>query len=162
MKTILKIAKSILIYFFFYISINLFFGLIYYFAELKNHLSLNEVFIYSLSGILNNEIKENKTLVILSVQRFIEMICSTVLTGYIFAYILNREPQIILPDKLISLFLPRSLSSTSFVIYYFFFIAISVGRRISTYSSYITSLRKSTYSQKVNSPSGVRSSKSVS
>ena len=101
MKTILKIAKSILIYFFFYISINLFFGLIYYFAELKNHLSLNEVFIYSLSGILNNEIKENKTLVILSVQRFIEMICSTVLTGYIFAYILNREPQIILPDKLI-------------------------------------------------------------
>ncbi len=51
----------------------------------------------------------------------------------------------ILPDKLISLFLPRSLSSTSFVIYYFFFIAISVGRRISTYSSYITSLRKSTY-----------------
>ena len=68
----------------------------------------------------------------------------------------------ILPDKLISLFLPRSLSSTSFVIYYFFFIAISVGRRISTYSSYITSLRKSTYSQKVNSPSGVRSSKSVS
>ena len=34
--------------------------------------------------------------------------------------------------------------------------AISVGRRISTYSSYITSLRKSTYSQKVNSPSGVR------
>lgn len=83
MKTILKIAKSILIYFFFYISINLFFCLIYYFAELKNHLSLNEVFIYSLSGILNNEIKENKTLVILSVQRFIEMICSTVLTGYI-------------------------------------------------------------------------------
>jgi hypothetical protein len=101
MKTILKIAKSILIYFFFYISINLFFCLIYYFAELKNHLSLNEVFIYSLSGILNNEIKENKTLVILGVQRFIEMICSTVLTGYIFAYILNREPQIILPDKLI-------------------------------------------------------------
>ena len=55
-----------------------------------------------------------------------------------------------------------TITSIAFVIYYFFFIAISVGRRISTYSSYITSLRKSTYSQKVNSPSGVRSSKSVS
>ena len=34
-------------------------------------------------------------------EKFIEMIASTVLTGYIFAYILNREPVIILPDKLV-------------------------------------------------------------
>lgn len=101
MKTVLKIAKSILIYFLCYICINFLFSLIYYRTELNNHLSFYKVFIYSLAKILNTEIAENRTLVFLSVQEFIEMICSAVLTGYIFAYILNRKPQIILPDKLI-------------------------------------------------------------
>lgn len=101
MKVIIKIAKSILIYLACYMVINFLFCLAYYYMEFKGTISLQEVLVCSLSGILSDEIKQRKLLIVLSVQRFAETICLTVLTGYIFAYILNRESQIILPDKLV-------------------------------------------------------------
>lgn len=101
MKTIVKIFKSILIYSVCFLAIDFLFGLIFYFGELKNSMSLQTVLIYSLSGVLDNQIKKKGFLLLLAVQKFFEMICLTVLTGYVFAYILNREPQIVLPDKLV-------------------------------------------------------------
>lgn len=101
MKTLLRISKSILIYFLCYILVNIFFCGIYYFCELKELLSWHDIFIYSLLGNLGNLMKRNEMLLLLSAQQFVEMLCTTVLTGYIFAYILNREPKILLPDKLI-------------------------------------------------------------
>lgn len=101
MKTVLKIIKSILLYLIFYFGISAIFCSLYYYNELNSIFSFDEVLIYSLLGNLNEEIKKKGLLAVLSVQKFIEMIASTVLTGYIFAYILNREPVIILPDKLV-------------------------------------------------------------
>ena len=101
MKTVLKIIKSILLYLIFYFGISAIFCSLYYYNELNSIFSFDEVLIYSLLGTLNEKIKKKGLLAVLSVQKFIEMIASTVLTGYIFAYILNREPVIILPDKLV-------------------------------------------------------------
>ena len=84
----------------FYLLVNLSFSLIYYFFEFKNDLSFGNTFIFLLSGTLMNETKDEKLLMISNLQKFIQMILTTILTGYIFTYILNREPKIILPDKL--------------------------------------------------------------
>lgn len=101
MKTLLKIVKSILLYLIFYFVISVMFCSLYYYNELNSTFSFSEVLIYCLLGNLDREIEKKGLLAVLSVQKFIEMIASTVLTGYIFAYILNREPVIILPDKLV-------------------------------------------------------------
>lgn len=100
MRTTINIIKSILIYSIFYLLINLLFCLKYYFIEFNTYMSFGETFILLLSGTLMNEIKEEKILMISNFQRFVQMILTTILTGYIFTYILNREPKIILPDKL--------------------------------------------------------------
>lgn len=100
MKTTINIIKSILIYSIFYLLINILFCLIYYFIEFKTNISFGDTFMLLLSGTLMNEIKEEKMLMVSNLQKFIEMILSTILTGYIFTYILNREPKIILPDRL--------------------------------------------------------------
>lgn len=50
---------------------------------------------------MKSSVDDTHLLFILSIKHFFEMVCTTVYTGYIFAYILNREPKLILPSKLI-------------------------------------------------------------
>jgi hypothetical protein len=55
-----------------------------------------------MTGRLGAELlNENWMLLLLGIQKFLELIYVSVLTGYIFAYILNREPKIVLPQKLV-------------------------------------------------------------
>ena len=101
MKTIKKIIKSTFIFGVFYIIEKLVISLFFY-EILKDKLSLSEVIINIISNNASQIINNNLMLtLILAFGNLVELIGFSILTSYIFAYILNREPKILLPDKLI-------------------------------------------------------------
>lgn len=102
MKTTVKIIKSIFIYLFWFLIIHFIFSAIYYLCGLNQEYTYRQIVIYSISGNLGEQmLKKNELLILAAIQNFLELICASVLTGYVFAYILNREPKIIMPDKLV-------------------------------------------------------------
>ena len=101
MKTIKKIIKSTFIFGVFYIIEKLVISLFFY-EILKDKLSLSEVILNIISNNASQIINNNLMLtLILAFGNLVELIGFSILTSYIFAYILNREPKILLPDKLI-------------------------------------------------------------
>ena len=104
MKFILKILKCTLLYILALVTINLIFCSIYYFNGTIDINSFSRTLFLSLSDQLENyfiEDDNNHFLILLTIHHLLELICSAVLTGYIFAYIFNRAPRIIFPKKLL-------------------------------------------------------------
>ena len=101
MKTIFKIIKCTIIFGICYLSINIGISLLYYYSLNIGKLSFQNIFILFFLDSMKSSVDDTHLLFILSIKHFFEMVCTTVYTGYIFAYILNREPKLILPSKLI-------------------------------------------------------------
>ncbi len=97
-----KLIKTFLMYTIFYIVEVTLFSVLLFNYRMDTEISLRE-FLYS------KFVKDNMVTVINSIevacicfiQNVIEVSAGTVLTGYVFAYILNREPRIIFPNKLV-------------------------------------------------------------
>ena len=101
MKTFKKIISSILLFSIFYSLEKVTFGIIYYFfvdntndikAAIYSSIIGNTTDVYSLTTL---------TIIIFVLQSIVELVLFSVFTSYIFAYILNREPKIIFPDKIV-------------------------------------------------------------
>lgn len=97
-----KIFKSILWYMIFYILDLFVFSCLLY----KYRYSLDSSFLdFLYCQFMNGNIQINNcivTAIIYFIQNIVEVSALAILTSYIFAYILNREPTIIFPNKLVS------------------------------------------------------------
>lgn len=101
MKTARKIVKSTFMFGFFYIIEKILVSVFFY-EILQERFSLEEVIIKVISNDSSQIIGGNLLLALVwSLDNLIELIGFSVLTSYIFAYILNRAPKILLPDKLV-------------------------------------------------------------
>lgn len=102
MKTIIKILKTVLIYLLIYIATKIIFCAIYYYNEPTLNMAYIQLLLISISDGINSYLfNQNWLLMLFGLQKLLELIYASVLTGYIFAYILNKEPRIILPNKLV-------------------------------------------------------------
>lgn len=96
-----KIFKSILGYIVFYILDIFIFSCLLY----KYRYDLDKTFFdFLYCRFVNDSVQINKNIVtglIYFIQNIVEVSAIAILTSYIFAYILNKEPQILFPDKLV-------------------------------------------------------------
>lgn len=96
-----KIIKSILGYMLFYILDIFIFSCLLYKYRYDVDISFFDFLYFQ---FMNGNIEMKNSIMIGAiyfVQNIIEVSAVAILTSYIFAYILNREPRIILPDKLV-------------------------------------------------------------
>lgn len=96
-----RVFKSILWYMFFYISDIFIFSCLLYKYRYNSELAFED-FVYC--RFVNGNIQVNNcivTAIIYFIQNIAEVSAVAILTSYIFACILNREPRIIFPDKLV-------------------------------------------------------------
>lgn len=102
MKTIGKIFKSAFIYYILIVITNMIFCFALYCHQVDFDNSYTHLLLLSISGSLGtNLLTENWMLLLYGIIQLLELIYASVLTGYIFAYILNREPRIVFPSKLV-------------------------------------------------------------
>lgn len=96
-----KIFKSILGYIVFYILDIFIFSCLLY----KYRYDLDKTFFdFLYCRFVNDSVQINNNIVtglIYFIQNIVEVSAIAILTSYIFAYILNKEPQILFPDKLV-------------------------------------------------------------
>lgn len=101
MKTLRKIIKSTFFFGCFYMAEKLLVSIFFY-EILQKKFPLEEVLIHVISNNSSQIIDGNFLLVLfLTLDNLIELIGFSILTSYIFTYMLNREPKIVLPDKLV-------------------------------------------------------------
>ncbi|MCM1498332.1 MAG: hypothetical protein NC124_07665 [Clostridium sp.] len=96
-----KILKSILVYMVFYILDIFMFSCLLYEHRYNLDISFGDFLYFQ---FINNNIEMRSSIMIgvfYFAQNIIEVSAVAILTSYIFAYILNREPRIIFPDKLV-------------------------------------------------------------
>lgn len=96
-----KISKSILGYMIFYVLDIFAFSCLLYKYRYDADISFFDFLYFQ---FINGNIEMKSSIMIVAiyfVQNIIEVSAVAILTSYIFAYILNREPRIILPDKLV-------------------------------------------------------------
>lgn len=96
-----KLFKCIMIYIVFYIfDIFIFSGVLFMYRHDINQRFIDFLYYQFLNR--NIEIDNNAiTGIIYFVQNIVEISAVAIFTGFIFAYILNREPKIVFPDKLV-------------------------------------------------------------
>ena len=95
-----RIAKAIAIYTIFYLIETLAFSFVLYSLD-TNIQSSFQVFLVDQLTERTHIIVGSQFIPIYFLQKIIETSALAVLTSYIFAYILNREPSLIFPDKLV-------------------------------------------------------------
>lgn len=100
MRCTLKIMKSVGIYLIFFGILNLIFSWIY--LQIGTDYTYWQVLLRSISNNIDTKEWTNESIFFwLTVQQFCQVICISVLTGSVLAYILNREPKLIWPEKLV-------------------------------------------------------------
>lgn len=96
-----KICKSILIYAIFYLVNKFIFSCMLFFYRYDTGILFGEFLYYQFHN-KNVEICSGFiTAIIYMVQNIIDVSATAILTSFIFTYILNKEPKIIFPDKLV-------------------------------------------------------------
>lgn len=97
-----KIIKGCFIYSIFYILSKTLFSLFFFSYRADESIDIYTFIFYQLldKKVFNISVDIGVTCMLL-IQRAFEASCFAVLTSYIFVYILNREPQIVFPDKLV-------------------------------------------------------------
>lgn len=102
MKTIKNILNSTLIFGLCYTFEKTLFGVLYYFTPNASAHTLTEAVASSILGSITEMCSDNiYILTIFVIQSILELIMFSVFTSYVFAYILNREPRVVFPDKLL-------------------------------------------------------------
>lgn len=96
-----KICKCILMYTIFYLFSKLIFSSMLFVYRCDTNIDFNEFLYYQ---FLEKSIEVNSgfiTGIIYFIQNIVEVSAIAVLTSFMFAYILNKEPRIVFPDKLV-------------------------------------------------------------
>ncbi|MBD5554752.1 MAG: hypothetical protein HDQ95_05220 [Roseburia sp.] len=102
MKACKRIAEIVILYFILFVIINMIFSLAYHFVGISNGFSYEKVLLYSISDNLDMRLfDDEKWLILVDLQQFLEVVCTSVMTGFILKIILTREPRIFFPDKLV-------------------------------------------------------------
>ncbi len=102
MKTLKKLFFSIIIFGFCYSFEKVLFGILYYISVGLPPNMISKTIFASITGSINNIYPNVLSIIILYViQSITELILFSVFTSYVFAYLLNRNPKIIFPDKLV-------------------------------------------------------------
>lgn len=102
MKTCKRVMKIVAVYFILFVSINVVFSLAYYFVGISNDLSYEKILFYAISDEIGMQSFDNENwFVLVSFQQFLEVVCTSVMTGFILRVILTKEPKIVFPDKLV-------------------------------------------------------------
>ena len=102
MKNIKKLVMSVIIFGLCYSLEKIIFGLLFYSATGFQQNMFKETVFASVIGSINEVYPNDIRIVTLfAIQSITELIIFSVFTSYVFAYILNREPRIVFPDKLV-------------------------------------------------------------
>lgn len=102
MKTFKRILKSTIAFSFIFIFEKYLFGLLYFKFNSNQILSKSDAIYASFLDKANTIISNEPIItIIFIIQTIIELIAFSVFASYIFTYILNREPKLIFPEKLV-------------------------------------------------------------
>lgn len=102
MKTIRQIIKSTFIFSIFFVIEKVLLSFVVCNVLNSENYSFARIFLIAVSGNIKEIINDNWFLAfVFVVHEILELIAFSILTSYIFAFILNREPKIIFPDKLV-------------------------------------------------------------
>lgn len=102
MKTIRKIIKATFLFSIFYIIEKLILCWVFYYVSDSSKYSYTEILLFALTDNIKNIIDNNWVLTLAYILHdLLGLIAFSVLTSYVFTYILNREPHIIFPNKLV-------------------------------------------------------------
>lgn len=102
MKTLRHLFLAILQFGLCFFIEKIVFGILYYFVAGFPQNMLQVTFYSSVLGNINDRYSNNYGILVVYVMQLItELILFSVFTSYVFAFILNREPKIVFPDKLV-------------------------------------------------------------
>lgn len=101
MKVVTKIMGCIVVYLAVILLITSFFSRCY--SELISGYTFSEIFMYSISNNMRlMDIPNNSYLfILLAIHNLCQTVCTAVMTGYIFNYIIHKEPNLTWPVKLV-------------------------------------------------------------
>ncbi len=101
-KTVWKILRVTLLYALFLIIENYVFSFLIYKFRISHDISFYDILLMRLLDESTSKIHTTlSVIVIILLQRFLEVVAISILASYIFTYILNRRPTIVFPDKLV-------------------------------------------------------------
>lgn len=100
MRTLFRISRATVYYLVFYVAENYLFCKLYCFiTKQKFRVRIWESLLLGDRSIL--ELTSDSLIMILVFQNVINVVATAVFTSFIFTYILNKEPKILLPDKIV-------------------------------------------------------------